>query len=150
MLVHGVGRYPLLIEPIARFSLRPHSPLRAGRALPSRRWLSTRFLLRYSLRGPGANLAVAARAPLDVVVLMLTHTCPLASLTFSQDGFEMQVGTNCIGHFLLTNLLWENIKQAGKGARIVNVSSLAHHFCDAKLPQTAEGVRACPIRTERQ
>ena len=50
-------------------------------------------------------------------------TCPL---TRTEDGFEMQIGTNHLGHFLLTNLVMPLVKKAAPGARIVNVSSLAH------------------------
>src|ERR1700733_8000324 len=39
------------------------------------------------------------------------------------DGFEMQFGTNHLGHFALTNLLLENVT-----GRVVTVSSGAHRF----------------------
>merc|ERR1712168_1656128 len=44
----------------------------------------------------------------------------------TEDGLEMQIGTNHFGHFLLTNLLLPLLKKAAPGARIVNVSSMAH------------------------
>jgi len=41
------------------------------------------------------------------------------------DGFEMQLGTNHLGHFAFTALLCEPLL-ATQGARVVNVSSTAH------------------------
>ena len=44
----------------------------------------------------------------------------------TKDGFEIQLGTNHLGHFLLDGLLFDLVENA-KG-RIVTVSSLAHKF----------------------
>ncbi|MFX0117470.1 MAG: oxidoreductase, partial [Candidatus Hodarchaeota archaeon] len=53
------------------------------------------------------------------------------------DGFELQFGTNHLGHFALTGLLLEPLMQA-KEARVVTMSSAAHrsgkiHFDDVNL-----------------
>jgi NAD(P)-dependent dehydrogenase (short-subunit alcohol dehydrogenase family) len=42
----------------------------------------------------------------------------------TKENFELQCGTNHLGHFLLTNLLMDNIKQ--NGSRVVVVSSKMH------------------------
>jgi NAD(P)-dependent dehydrogenase (short-subunit alcohol dehydrogenase family) len=41
------------------------------------------------------------------------------------DGFELQFGTNHLGHFALSGLLLERLR-AGTGARVVTVTSLEH------------------------
>ncbi|XP_062252710.1 retinol dehydrogenase 12 isoform X2 [Platichthys flesus] len=50
--------------------------------------------------------------------------CPY---TKTVDGFEMHIGVNHLGHFLLTSLLIGLLKRSAP-ARIVVVSSLAHNF----------------------
>ncbi|MDX5336496.1 MAG: SDR family NAD(P)-dependent oxidoreductase, partial [Marinobacter sp.] len=48
-------------------------------------------------------------------------------LSRTKDGFEMQFGTNHLGHFTLTGLLLEMLEKA-ESPRIVTVSSVAHKF----------------------
>jgi NAD(P)-dependent dehydrogenase (short-subunit alcohol dehydrogenase family) len=43
----------------------------------------------------------------------------------TEDGFELQIGVNFMGHFALTGLLVERLREAPE-ARVVTVSSLAH------------------------
>jgi len=48
--------------------------------------------------------------------------CPPAE---TDDGFELQFGSNHLGHFLMTNLIAQSIADGG---RIVNLSSSGHNF----------------------
>ena len=50
----------------------------------------------------------------------------------TEDGFERQVGTNHLGHFALTGRLLDTLV-ATPGARVVNVSSLAHKRAELDL-----------------
>jgi NAD(P)-dependent dehydrogenase (short-subunit alcohol dehydrogenase family) len=46
------------------------------------------------------------------------------------DGFEMQIGTNHLGHFLLVNRIAPLMRE---GARLVNLSSSGHRYSDVDL-----------------
>ncbi|WP_433058808.1 oxidoreductase [Dactylosporangium sp. CS-033363] len=43
----------------------------------------------------------------------------------TQDGFELQLGTNMLGHFALTGLLLDRLR-AAPAARVVSLSSITH------------------------
>ncbi|XP_067648774.1 retinol dehydrogenase 12-like isoform X2 [Haliotis asinina] len=58
---------------------------------------------------------------------------------FTKDNFELSMGTNHLGHFLLTNLLLDDLKRTGGDtgdSRIVVVSSILHdgNFRNKNLP----------------
>src|SRR4051812_29125475 len=48
----------------------------------------------------------------------------------TSDGFEMQFGTNFVGHFVLVNRIASLMPS---GARLVSLSSAAHHYGDLKF-----------------
>ena len=68
-------------------------------------------------------------------------------LSRTADGFEMQFGTNHLGHFALTGLLIDRLL-ATEGSRVVTVSSMGHriraaiHFDDLQLEHSYNRVAA--------
>ncbi|XP_015418748.1 PREDICTED: dehydrogenase/reductase SDR family member on chromosome X [Myotis davidii] len=52
------------------------------------------------------------------------------------DGFEEHFGLNYLGHFLLTNLLLDTLRESGcpgRSARVVSVSSATHYVGELAL-----------------
>lgn len=80
-------------------------------SLSSVRKFTENFKLRYS--------------SLDLLINNAGVMIPPYSKT--EDGFELQFGTNHLGHFALTGLVMD-LLTATPGARIVNVSSAAHKY----------------------
>ncbi|WP_099038269.1 SDR family NAD(P)-dependent oxidoreductase [Mycobacterium neglectum] len=65
----------------------------------------------------------------------------------TKDGFEMQFGTNHLGHFALTGLLLDNLLGVD-GSRVVTISSVGHriiaaiHFDDLNWERSYNRVKA--------
>jgi NAD(P)-dependent dehydrogenase (short-subunit alcohol dehydrogenase family) len=65
----------------------------------------------------------------------------------TKDGFELQFGTNHLGHFALTGQLLDNLLPV-EGSRVVTISSLGHrilakiHFGDLQWERSYNRVRA--------
>ncbi len=86
-----------------------------------------------------AAAEVAGHGPLDILInnagVMATPHRRTA------DGFELQFGTNHLGHFALTGLLFPQLAAAGS-ARVVTVASQAHRYARTVPlgdPRTGDG-----------
>ncbi|MEM7288178.1 MAG: SDR family NAD(P)-dependent oxidoreductase [Actinomycetota bacterium] len=80
-----------------------------------------------SVRAVGDQLG---DAPIDVLINNAgVMACPYGT---TADGFEMQFGTNHLGHFVLTATLMPSIL-AGESPRVVTLSSAAHGRADVDL-----------------
>jgi NAD(P)-dependent dehydrogenase (short-subunit alcohol dehydrogenase family) len=97
-----------------------------------------------SRRSPGASVAVAEldltslesiraaaeqlRAAHDSIDLLINNAGVMFTpKSTTKDGFELQFGTNHLGHFAFTGLLLDHIV-AAPGSRVVTVSSVGHRF----------------------
>ncbi|KAK7284212.1 hypothetical protein RJT34_18954 [Clitoria ternatea] len=73
---------------------------------------------------------IALGLPLNILINNAgVMFCPF---NLSEDRIEMQFATNHLGHFLLTNLLLDKMKETAKATgiegRIINLSSIAHNY----------------------
>ena len=74
------------------------------------------------------NGADQLRAQHDRIDLLINNAgVMMTPKSTTKDGFELQFGTNHLGHFALTNLLLDRVL-AAPGSRIVTVSSVGHRF----------------------
>ena len=71
------------------------------------------------------EFAASQERALDLLVNNAGVMAPPRSET--ADGFELQLGTNHLGHFALTGLLLERLK-AAQAARVVSLPSNGHHI----------------------
>jgi NAD(P)-dependent dehydrogenase (short-subunit alcohol dehydrogenase family) len=75
-----------------------------------------------------ADKLVAEGKPLDLIIANAgIMACPKS---FTADGFEMQFGTNHLGHFVFVNRIASLLQPGG---RLVNLASSGHRFSDVNL-----------------
>ncbi|HET8853020.1 MAG TPA: SDR family NAD(P)-dependent oxidoreductase [Ktedonobacteraceae bacterium] len=85
-------------------------------------WMSLDLASLASVRAFAREVAVRDLPPLHAVICNAGLQV-VSGTTYTQDGFETTFGVNCLGHFLLVNLL---LRQLVAPARIVFVSSDLH------------------------
>ena len=75
-----------------------------------------------------ADKLLAKGEPFDVII---ANAGVMATpFTSTADGFEMQFGTNHLGHFVLVNRIARLIR---KGGRVINLSSSGHRYSNVDL-----------------
>lgn len=91
-----------------------------------------------------ASEYISSGLPLNLLINNAGVMAP--PFTLSKDNIELQFATNHLGHFLLTNLLLESMKntahESNTEGRIVNLSSEGHRF------SYSEGIRFDKINDE--
>jgi NAD(P)-dependent dehydrogenase (short-subunit alcohol dehydrogenase family) len=90
-----------------------------------------------SIRGAAEQL----RSSYDEIDLLINNAgVMMTPKSTTKDGFELQFGTNHLGHFAFTGLLLDRVL-AAPGSRVVTVSSVGHRF--------ARGIRFDDLRWDR-
>jgi NAD(P)-dependent dehydrogenase (short-subunit alcohol dehydrogenase family) len=75
-----------------------------------------------------ADGLLAGGKPFDVIIANAgVMACPKGTTV---DGFETQLGTNHLGHFVLVNRIASLLR---RGSRLVNLSSAGHRYADVDL-----------------
>ena len=87
--------------------------------------------------------AEALRSTHDTIDLLINNAgVMMTPKSTTKDGFELQFGTNHLGHFAVTGLLLDRVL-AAPGSRVVTVSSVGHRFA-------RRGIRFDDLQWERE
>jgi NAD(P)-dependent dehydrogenase (short-subunit alcohol dehydrogenase family) len=104
----------------------------AGRAAAARMSGSTQVeRLDLASQESVRTFAAGVEGPIDLLVNNAGVMAPPTRRT-TADGYELQFGTNHLGHFALTGLLLPALLAAAS-PRVTTVASLTHHQGDAKV-----------------
>jgi NAD(P)-dependent dehydrogenase (short-subunit alcohol dehydrogenase family) len=88
------------------------------------------------------SLAERWDGPLDLLINNAGVMAP-PRRSVTSDGFELQFGTNHLGHFVLTGLLLPALLESGRG-RVVTVCSVAHFRGAADVVEANAGLPYVP------
>jgi NAD(P)-dependent dehydrogenase (short-subunit alcohol dehydrogenase family) len=96
---------------------------------------------------------LARRRPIHVLINN-AGVMAVPQRTLTQDGFEIQFGTNVLGHFALTGLLWPALEQAASESadppRVVTIASIAHKRTHLELEDLQSARAYSPMRAYQQ
>jgi NAD(P)-dependent dehydrogenase (short-subunit alcohol dehydrogenase family) len=100
-----------------------------------------------------AQQELAAQHPLHILINNAGVMAPPKRLE-TADGFELQFGTNVLGHFALTALLMPALELAAAGSserpRVVTIASIAHKRGQIDFDDLQATRRYSPMRAYRQ
>lgn len=99
-----------------------------------------------------ADVELARERPLHVLINN-AGVMALPKRTQTADGFEMQFGTNVLGHFALTGLLLpalERSSSADAPSHVVTVASIAHKRTQLRLDDLQSVKEYSPMRAYQQ
>ena len=90
----------------------------------------------------------AAEITEPVEILMNNAGLMGPDFSLSIEGIESQMGTNHIGHFLLTSLIWKNLER-GDTPKVISLSSIVHRRGKFKTASIAEVRGSDPSKYNR-
>ena len=96
-----------------------------------------------------AGKLLAEGKPLDLLINNAGVMAPPKRLQ-TEDGFELQFGTNVLGHFALTALLLPLLQKAPGQPRIVTIASIAHKRGALDFDDIMAIQRYSPVRSYQQ
>jgi NAD(P)-dependent dehydrogenase (short-subunit alcohol dehydrogenase family) len=108
-------------------------------------WMPLDLASLASVRSLAKDMAGQEQPPLHAIICN-AGLLVLSGTTYTQDGYETTFGVNCLGHFLLVNLL---LRQLVAPARIVFVSSDSHDPANTTLLSRMMGVTPPRYRDAR-
>lgn len=90
-----------------------------------------------------AKAAAEIAGQVDKIDVLINNACIMAiPWATNKAGIEKQLAVNHLGHFLLTKLLLPQIRAAGPGARLINLTSGAYGMTPLRFQDWNFSVRS--------